>query len=143
MTSKPETTFYTSVHRFLPPLSQLHREKMANPYRGGTADHWYDGPKGDLWIEWKFIRVPKRDTTSICLIEPYGKSALSELQQEWLRERYRNGRNAWVIVGCKEGGVIFRFPYQWQERWTTRAFKAFLMSRQDIAKAIVEVTGSS
>ena len=146
MASKPETTFYTSVHRFLPPLSQLHREKMANPYRGGTADHWYDGPKGDMWIEWKFLVLPKRDDTIIDLITLRGKrqdSPLSMLQQHWLAGRFRNKRKVWVIVGCKEGGVIMRSPTEWCMLWRTKLFRAHLISRQDIARAIVEITGFS
>ena len=91
LAAKPETTFYTSVHRHLPPLDKLHREKMANPYRGGTADHWYDGPDADLWIEWKFIVLPKRGNTTIDLVTPRGKkleSPLSALQQDWLAGRH-------------------------------------------------------
>ena len=70
MAAKPETTFYTSVHRHLPSTDLLHREKMSNPYRGGTFDHWYSGKKADLWIEWKFVVLPKRDDTmiDICLL---------------------------------------------------------------------------
>lgn len=146
MAAKPETTFYTSVHKHLPPPSQLHREKMANPYRGGAADHYYDGPRADMWVEWKFIVLPKRDDTVIDLVTPRGKkqeSPLSGLQQEWLAGRHRNGRNVWVVVGCKEGGVIMRCPDEWCVPWRTDVFRANLIDRRGIAAAITEVTGYS
>lgn len=130
MAAKPETTFYTSVHKHLPPLSQLHREKMANPYRGGTADHWYSGEKADLWIEWKFIKLPARDNTII-------KVGLSELQHDWLRRRRLENRNVWVVVGCKEGGVVMT-RMEWAVPWSTEVFKVNIQSRQSIASAIKE-----
>ncbi len=134
MASKPETTFYTSVHRFLPPLSQLHREKMANPYRGGTADHWYDATR-DLWVEWKFIKVPKRDDTVIDFVN--GKDPIiSNLQQEWIKGRYANNRHVWIIVGCEDGGVIMEHPFQWQAPWTAKQFREKLLPRKNIAARI-------
>jgi hypothetical protein len=144
LAAKPETTFYTSVHKHLPSPDKLHREKMANPYRGGTADHWYDGQKADLWVEWKFIVLPKRDDTIIDLVTPRGKkgeSPLSALQQDWLGGRYINGRSVWVIVGCKEGGVIMRAPDEWNAPWKAGVFRANLQSRPSIAAAILEHTG--
>ena len=139
MAVKPETTLYTSVHRHLPSIDVLHREKMNNPYRGGTADHWYDGPAADLWVEWKFILLPKRDDTIIDLVTPRGKkmeSPLSALQQDWLAGRHRNGRSVWVIVGCKEGGVIMKSPNVWCQKWRTDSFRLLMQDRKSIAAAI-------
>lgn len=130
MASKPETTFTSSVHRHLP--KDLHHEKMCNPYRGGTADCWYSGLK-DLWVEYKFEVLPKRDTTLVPI-------DLSELQIEWLGSRYCEGRDVVVIVGCKEGGVIFT-NLQWNFPLTKKDFQMRLMTRQQIAKWIVERTG--
>lgn len=130
MASKPETTFYQSVHRHLPAETSLHREKMANPYRGGTADHWYSGTKADLWVEWKFIKLPARDKTII-------KVGLSPLQLDWMKRRYEEGRNVWVIVGFREGGVIMR-DLEWEDDWMTGVFKTFAQTRQSIALAIKE-----
>lgn len=134
MGTKPETTFYTSVHRHLPPDEELHREKMSNPYRGGTADHWYDGTRADLWIEWKFIIVPKRDDTVIDLCG--GKNPpLSKLQQDWLARRVANGRDVWVIVGCKEGGVILK-KSRWEVPFPTQWFRHKMIDRKSIAGEI-------
>lgn len=139
MGAKPETTFYTSIHRHLPPPSKLHREKMANPYRGGTADHWYSGPKADLWIEWKFIVVPKRGRTIIDLCG--GKQPIiSALQQDWLASRYREGRHVWVVVGSTLGGVIFRHC-SWQSAFCANEYAVWCEPRADIAWRIAEHTG--
>ena len=125
MSSGPETRFIASIHRLLPPT--LHREKMANPYRGGTADCWYSG-YNDLWIEWKFIKVPARATTLIDL-------TLSPLQDDWLRSRWNEGRNVWVIVGSDEGGVIFR-DGNWHLPLTQHKFKSYMISKKIIAHEI-------
>lgn len=139
MASKPETSFYTSVHRFLPSPSQLHREKMANPYRGGTADHWYSGPVKDLWIEWKFILMPKRDDTVIHMVS--GKNPLlSPLQQDWLSRRNAEGRYVWVVLGCKEGGIVFDLG-QWAEDRTAGDLRRYIEPRANIAARIVRHTG--
>lgn len=131
MAQKPETNFTTSVHRHLP--SGLHREKMANPYRGGTADCWYSGKNSDLWIEYKFEVLPKRDDT---LVSP----GLSALQIDWLDKRYSEGRKVAVIVGCKEGGVIYTDRH-WNSPLNKKQFLGMLMSRQQIASWILDRTG--
>lgn len=132
--STPENTFIASLHRRLPALGELYREKMANPYRGGTADVWYSA-KRDLWVEYKFIVVPKRPDTIIDLIGGK-KPMLSALQQEWLNSRFDEGRNVWVIVGCKEGGVVF-CGKSWMKPITTREFRDELRTRDEIAKELV------
>lgn len=134
----PENTFIASVHRHLPPESALHREGMHNVYRGGTADMWYSGTAADLWVEYKFIVVPKRDDTAIDLTG--GKdSIISGLQQEWLKSRLREGRNVWVIVGCKAGGAIFR-GNEWARKRPAGEFKGLIQDRKTIAERIASFT---
>lgn len=129
----PEATFIASIHRLLPREDELHREKMNNPYSSGTADVWYSGAR-DLWIEYKFIVIPKRSTTLIDLT--VGKApALSVLQQHWLGRRYDEGRNIWVIVGCKEGGVIMK-DKDWLSAWPTEQFSTELLGRLALAQQI-------
>ena len=123
MSTKPETTFYTSVHKHLP--TELYRMKTHNPFIGGVPDMWYSGQTGDLWVEYKFIMLPKRDTTVI-------RPDLSGLQSDWLRERYGEGRNVAVIVGCKDGGVVMPGRI-WEHNITVKYFKEIIQSRKDIA----------
>jgi len=128
--NKPETTFTESVHKHLP--VDLYRMKTHNPYMGGIPDCWYSGLK-DLWVEYKFEVLPKRDTTLVPI-------DLSELQRAWINDRLSEGRDVVVIVGCKEGGVIFT-NLQWNSPLTKKDFQMRLMNRQQIAKWIVERTG--
>lgn len=144
MAAKPETTFYRGV---LDRLSRtLHHEKMANPYRGGTFDSWFSG-KRDLWVEWKYIELPKRDTTVFDLCTPRGgnmTSPLSALQQEWGHARHVEGRNVWVIVGCSVGrgaqGLIFDKPSDWKRKWLVSELRSELLSRDSIAGCIEDFT---
>lgn len=99
MSKKPETRFYTAVHKALPP--DVYREKFHNMYRGGTPDCWYSGSAADLWVEYKWIaRLNKRAPIDI-------SQSLSPLQLRWLGERYEEGRNVVVILGTPEGAWVF------------------------------------
>ena len=100
----PENRFIQRVHKKL--SSEVYREKMHNPYRGGTPDVWYSGKGGDCWVEYKWLpRQPKRVPTP----------ALSELQKKWLRGRFLEGRDVMVVVGFPDGAYTFSDPTDWEE----------------------------
>lgn len=129
MAAKPETTFISSVHRLIP---QVYAEKMANPWRSGTADVWYSGTRGDLWVEYKFIEKIPRSEEIIPDCSP--------LQRRWLANRLAEGRNIAVVLGTRTGGVIYQngdwnFPSS-QEQLIVR-----LVSRKDIADWIFNTVG--
>jgi hypothetical protein len=134
--SGPENTFIQAVHRHLPPEGEVYRMKNHNQYNGGIADCWYSA-KLDLWIEWKFIVVPKRDDTVIDLHyhAPKSQPIMSALQREWLKERHREGRNIWVGIGSKDGGVILR-DLDWESPLTAKQFRNLLQSRKEVAAEI-------
>ena len=132
MAAKPESTFTASVHRHLPPTAELYRMKNNNQYVSGIADCWYSA-KRDLWVEYKFLIVPKRDSTVIDLVE--GGKILSALQQDWLEGRHQEGRNVWVIVGCKEGGVVFK-DTAWKQPLTAADFRSRMLARPAVAAAL-------
>jgi hypothetical protein len=95
MSAKPENTFISSVHKHLP--VELYHMKNNNPYNSGIADVWYSGVEQDLWVEYKFLVIPKRGDTVIDLVG--GKNpSISALQQTWLKDRDVEGRNVGVIV---------------------------------------------
>ena len=97
----PENRFIQRVHKHLP--RNIYREKMHNPYRGGTPDVWYSGTGGDLWVEYKWA-------------EKFGKlvvPALSPLQLDWLTKRKAEGRNVLVVVGSKAGAVSLSTVNAW------------------------------
>ncbi len=138
MARGPENTFIASVHRHLP--HNLYRMKNHNQYNGGIADCWYSGPQGDLWIEYKFIELPKRADTLIDLCNG-ADPPLSSLQQEWLRARHGEGRKVAVVVGSKNGGIWFDSD-SWSQPLTASAFTARMQTRQGLADRIARITGA-
>jgi hypothetical protein len=106
--------------------------KNHNQYNGGIPDVWYSGPAGDVWIEYKFVVLPKRDTSPVAI-------NLSELQKNWLMSRNSEGRTVGVIVGCKEGGVWMP-GITWQVPYTARSFRDSLSARQELTLIIRDLT---
>ncbi len=152
MASKPENNFIGRVNKHLPlkkvksslkarslypPERHLHYEKMNNPFRSGTADGWYSGRAGDLWVEYKYLeRTPKR--ASVWPANP-NEQLLSRLQVEWLNERYEEGRNVAVVVGCPDGGVVFTHR-EWDEEMVANHFVSLLRSEVQIAEWVFSQT---
>jgi hypothetical protein len=107
----PETSFYTTVHGYLP--RKLHWEKMHNAYRAGTADVWYSGRAGDLWIEYKFVRqLPVHAPVRIYEL-------LSPRQLRWLNERHAEGRSVAAVLGSPLNAWLFE-DNAWQNLDVTR-----------------------
>lgn len=131
MSAKPESTFTGAVHKYLPPgRTHPYWMKNSNTYTSGIPDVWYSGIAADLWVEYKFIVVPVRGDTII-------KPELSALQMDWARKRMAEGRNVAVIIGCKDGGVIFE-NLEWESGITAAAFKVRVQSRKEIAEWIMD-----
>lgn len=126
MARQPENTFIASVHRLLP--EGVYRQKNHNPYNSGIPDCWYSGTEGDLWVEYKFVELPKRNDTAVPV-------NLSELQKAWIRRRCVEGRHVGVIVGCKDGGVWFPGA-SWDVPVTKDTFHQQLSNRQSLAEVI-------
>lgn len=118
----PENSFISGVHGYM----QCYRMKNHNEYVSGIADCWYSGDARDLWVEYKFIVLPKRDTTVIV-------PDLSKLQLEWLTARRKQGRHILVVVGCKEGGCIYHDTDSWTDGKTTAKFRKEILSRRNLA----------
>ena len=129
--SKPETRYYSAVHKLLPRI--IHREKMHNMYRGGTADVWYSGNLDDLWVEYKWIaKLPKK--AFVCL-----ERELSPLQQRWLTGRHEEGRNIVVILGTPEGAWVCEGA-AWKEPINPEAIRTLGVTKQNVADYIKKRT---
>jgi len=122
----PENTFIASIHKHLP--VDLYRIKNNNQFNSGQPDCWYSGNAADLWIEYKYIPLPKRADTAVTI-------NLSDLQKNWLRCRCTEGRQVAVIVGCKQGGVFF-YGDTWDAVYTAGSFSKLIQSRKDLAEQI-------
>jgi hypothetical protein len=130
-TTKPENQFISSVNRHLP---TTYIEKMNNPWRAGTADVWYSGDRGDLWVEYKFIeRVPR--SASIL-------PDLTPRQKRWLNNRFDEGRNVAVVLGTPTGGVIYRNK-EWMRPLDYEALSELIIPRSEIARWIFSQVGTS
>jgi hypothetical protein len=122
---KPESVFIDSIHRFFPSRTKPWREKMNNPFRSGCADMWYSGNR-DCWIEYKYVDPVPRVVTP----------DLSPRQLEWCNGRYDEGRQVFVIVGCKKGGVVYT-DKEWAYPLPRDEFLTAVVSREVIANFIL------
>lgn len=122
---KPEARFIKSVHDVL--CSDVYREKMFNPMRGGTPDCVYYGYKQgpDLWIEYKW-----HPAATWKHITP----KLSPLQMAWLMRAWDRGREPRVVVGFPTGCIVLREPAEWQDGIARD--KAQVLSKQELARRI-------
>lgn len=125
MSRKPENQFVSGVHEYLPPEAGFPRHKTHNPYIAGIWDWYYAGGLRTLWVEYKFIKVPKRADT---LVLP----ALSALQTKFGDSLKPCATERAVIVGCKEGAVIF-MDDAWKESITAAQFRLRIISRRELA----------
>lgn len=127
MAAKPETRYTDKIHRKLP--STIYHMKNNNPYIGGIPDNWYSGMRGDLWVEYKYLeRVPTRATVAPLKL-------LSALQAQWLHDRYCEGRNVAVVIGCPLGGVLLT-DLAWQRELSAENFKSLILSNESISEWI-------
>lgn len=130
MSSKPENAFIRGVHAHLP---KVYFEKMSNPWRSGTADVWYSGAQGDLWIEYKYVpKVPQRTSVT---------PNLSPRQLMWLSDRSAEGRQVVVVVGHPKGGVIWHRDFSTPK--SPAEFLAESKTRSELAAWIMSITGES
>jgi len=96
-----ESKFTQSIMRKLP--KEIYKWKIMNMMQNGVADSYFSGPAGDCWVEFKYIKAPKREDTLI-------KPKLSALQLKWLTERNHEGRNVALIIGSDIGCYIQPHP---------------------------------
>ena len=133
MAQKPETLFSNAIRKALP--SEVYSMKNNNEYIAGVPDLWFSGVGGDLWAELKFVpklpvKVPLRPS-----------ELLSALQTKWLNERYAEGRNVAMIIGCKRGreyeGIILR-DMTWEYDIPPQNFNALIISKSELVAFIEE-----
>lgn len=95
---------------------------------------WYSGIKGDIWVEYKYIRtIPIRPKTMVI-------PGLAPLQLVWLHHRHKEGRRVFVVVGCPKGGVVFG-PDEWADGIDAGWFTQKLHSRNQLALWLFAIVG--
>ena len=101
-----EAEFKTKIYRRVSPYCYV--QAMADRLRPGVPDHWYSGPKADLWVEYKVCARPRAKT-----VTPH----LSKPQRLWLAGRHREGRQVWAVVGLTQANcacLVFKNG-EWDE----------------------------
>ena len=129
MSAKAENTYIAGVHKHMP--ADVYKEKMSNPYRGGTPDFFYEA-RHQAWCEYKFIEVPKRADTVI-------KPNLSALQLDWLQRCHTNGHRCFVVVGSRAGGVMLRTVGTWKHGLSAGEFMESIKTKKEIADLITSI----
>lgn len=97
------------------------------------ADCWYSGLMSDLWVEYKWIEyLPKSASIS---------PALTPMQLRWLNGRHDEGRTVSVVLGTRDGGVIYT-EGEWNRALDLATLSARLYDKRAVARWIEGVTCS-
>lgn len=133
MASTPESRFIRSINKLLP--SDIHSEGMANPYRGGTPDRYYEGCKSHLWVEYKYARdIPATWRT---------RDHVTALQKKWIRRAQKNNVPVVVIAGFNKGGLVLINDMYWDVLMHRSDIKTKLLPKQDLAAFIITHCGTN
>ena len=120
-----EHGFVRSVHRQLSP--DVFVWKINDKYAGGVPDAFYAGPARCLFIEYKYVKLPKRDTTLV-------KTSLSVQQKLWLDRMLGMDKQVALVIGSVLGSIII--DKDWDHPIPTELFRQRAMSTQAVAKWI-------
>ena len=123
-----EASYIRAVHKHLSP--EIYSEGIANPYRGGTPDRYFEGSHGCLWVEYKFEKLPP--TIDLLHQTEKTKPILSKLQQKWLECAHGNKQSVAVIVGSPEGGLILP-GLSWRKPVPRKSFRELMRPKKEIA----------
>lgn len=121
-----EHGFVRSVHRQLSP--DIFVWKINDTYAGGVPDAFYAGPARCLFVEYKYIKLPKRPTTLV-------RTGLSEQQKLWLNRMLNLGKPVAVVLGSNEGNIILTNS-QWSNSLTADCFRQKAVSTKAVASWI-------
>lgn len=104
---KQENKFAATVNKGL--SGSIWYEKTSNPFRAGMPDFYYEGPKGILWVEYKWREKPFADS---CVAAKLCSTRSWNIQRIWLDRSFLNGVNTAVIIGVGTSqGYILEYPY--------------------------------
>ncbi len=111
-----ESTLVKWVKDHLP--STIHSQSMTfgSLSMNGTPDRYFDGPRGDLWIEFKQISATPRDGL-VGGVDDKKRGCYSALQFRWMERRWKAGKNVLGVIGLPDKRVVIqRTPSAWKNK---------------------------
>ena len=141
MSRKPENKFMGAVHKQLPD-DAIYKMKITPAFTSGEFDVLYEGYEYDLFVEYKFLELPKRRDT---MIHPH--NMLSEKQIKWGNRRVaRTARSnrplPYMAIGTKVDGNYYGLLLEYHPTmtpFTSETFRACMKPAKDIANRILSL----
>lgn len=131
-----EHSFIRSVHYYLQQYKKQGADlwlwKIHDTYAGGVPDAMYVGPTGSLWVEYKYITLPKKDNTVIDL-------KLSSLQRKTIKTLQDYNQDVIVVVGFDNEAAII---HNVDEKHNRTSLWTLSISRESLAKKILKEIGA-
>ena len=131
-----ETGYWNSLRKLL--KNRVYAWKINANFTAGIPDWWGSGSHQDLWVENKRIKNDGDPPAFLDLTNH--DDYLTVLQQNWLVDRYNEGRNVGVLVFSKHGHVYFP-GLSWQDPISKLDFIERAMSKKDMAERLINILG--
>ena len=129
-----EKQLYQAIDRLVP--KTIYRQSMtgAAMTANGIPDRYYDGPGGDLWVEFKQLQSMPRGIV---------RGAYTELQLRWMSRRWANSAPRHNVIGViglpNRTCIVQRTPESWRDG-TPAAEAVFI---KEVAEWITTFCGGS
>lgn len=141
MSRKSENKFMDAVHKQLP-ADAIYKMKITPAFSSGEFDTFYEGHARDLFVEYKFLELPKRYDTMI-----HFDKMLSPKQVQWGNRRYSRTSASdrvapHLAVGCRDNDRYYGIFIQYTPDMApinTKTFKDNLLSAKEIANRILSL----
>jgi hypothetical protein len=130
-----ESDYWQALRKKL--KNSVYAWKINASYAKGVPDWYGSGHNQDLWVENKRVasaQLPvSLDLTNV-------KKYLTYHQQEWLTNRYSEGRNVAVIVFSQHGHLLLK-DLEWQKPISRLSYLDKAMTMKKLAEHIVDILG--
>lgn len=130
-----ENKYWAAFRKHLVP--RVYAWKINANYIAGIPDWWASGSHQDLWVENKRIKLQQ---PPVFLDLTKHEEYLSVLQQEWLTDRYNEGRHVGVLVFSEWGHVYFP-DLTWQKPMSKMRFLEKALPYKDMANHLIGILG--
>jgi len=121
-----EHGYIKAVHRQI--SNSVFRWKINDTYAGGVPDAFYAGPACCLFVEYKYVTLPKKETSLV-------RTSLSEQQKLWLNRMLAIDKHVAVVIGSPIGGLIL-LNGLWNSPLTKTQFTKYALTKKEIANWI-------